>query len=53
MAEGLTNEQIGARLFISAHTVKVHSRNIYGKFDAHNRTEAVARGRTYGLLTSG
>ena len=50
MAEGLTNQEIGERLFISAHTVKVHSRSIYAKLDSHNRTEAVGRARAYGLL---
>ena len=50
IAEGLSNQNLGARLFISPHTVKVHIRNIYAKLDAHNRVEAVARGRTYGLI---
>jgi LuxR family maltose regulon positive regulatory protein len=50
-AEGISNEQIGEKLFISMHTVKVHARNIYAKLDAHNRTEAVARARYFGILT--
>lgn len=52
LAEGLTNEQIGTKLFISTHTVKAHTRNIYGKMDSHNRTEAVAKARAFGILPS-
>jgi ATP/maltotriose-dependent transcriptional regulator MalT len=52
MAEGLSNQEIGARLFVSLNTVKVHTRNIYSKLGIHNRTQAVARARTLGLLPS-
>jgi LuxR family maltose regulon positive regulatory protein len=50
IAEGLTNREIAARLFLSQNTVKVHSSNIYGKLGAHSRTQAVARARTLGIL---
>jgi LuxR family maltose regulon positive regulatory protein len=50
IADGLTNPEIAARLFLSLNTVKVHTRNIYGKLDAHNRTGAVARGKILGIL---
>jgi LuxR family maltose regulon positive regulatory protein len=50
IAEGLTNREIGERLFLSLNTVKVHTRNIYGKLDTHNRTQAVARARALGIL---
>lgn len=49
-AEGLTNRQIGERLFIATATVKKHMENIYGKLYVQNRTQAVARGRELGLL---
>jgi LuxR family maltose regulon positive regulatory protein len=52
IAEGLTNREIAARLFLSVNTVKVHSSNIYGKLGAHNRTEAVARAQDLGILPS-
>jgi LuxR family maltose regulon positive regulatory protein len=52
IAEGLTNPQIAARLYLSLNTVKAHTRNIYGKLDAHSRTQAVARARALGLLPS-
>jgi len=50
IAEGLTNPEIAKRLFLSQHTVKTHTRNIYGKLGVHNRLEAVARARVAGLL---
>ena len=52
VAEGLTNPEIAAKLFISLNTVKVHTRNINGKLDAHNRTQAVARARMLGILST-
>ncbi len=52
IAEGLTNPEIAARIYLSPHTVKVHTRNIYGKLDAHNRIEAVARARELGIIPS-
>jgi LuxR family maltose regulon positive regulatory protein len=52
LADGLTNPEIGQRLFISLPTVKSHTRNIYGKLGVHTRTDAVARARTLGILPS-
>ena len=51
-AEGLTNREIASRLFLSPHTVKTHSSNIYGKLGIHSRTQAVARARALGILSS-
>jgi LuxR family maltose regulon positive regulatory protein len=50
IAEGLSNQEIASRLYLSLHTVKVHSRNIYGKLGVHNRTQAVARARALNML---
>ena len=52
LAEGLTNQEIANKLFLSLNTVKVHTRNIYGKLGAHHRAEAVARARALGILPS-
>jgi LuxR family maltose regulon positive regulatory protein len=52
IAEGLTNPEIAARLYLSLNTVKAHTRNIYGKLGVHSRTKAVARARALGILFS-
>ena len=43
LADGLSNEEIGKQLFISAETVRTHVRKAMEKLDADTRTEAVAR----------
>jgi len=50
IAAGLTNAEIGTRLFISSETVKKHAGNIYAKLGVHTRTEASARARDLELL---
>ena len=40
VAEGLSYEEIGARLFISSHTVKFHLRSIYLCLGVRNRVAA-------------
>jgi LuxR family maltose regulon positive regulatory protein len=50
ITEGLTNSEIAARLYLSLNTVKAHTRNIYGKLNVHNRTQAIARSQELGLL---
>ncbi|HEX7431190.1 MAG TPA: LuxR C-terminal-related transcriptional regulator, partial [Candidatus Limnocylindrales bacterium] len=53
IAEGLTNQEIAARLYLSLHTVKAHARNIYAKLGVSSRTQAAARGRALGFLSQG
>jgi DNA-binding CsgD family transcriptional regulator len=51
VAAGLTNRQIGERLFISGKTVSVHISNVLAKLGAGGRAEAVAVAHRRGLLT--
>lgn len=50
LSRGLSNQDIGNKLYISAHTVKTHTRNIYTKLDVHNRMEAVAKARAFNII---
>lgn len=50
VAQGLSNEEIGKRLFLALDTVKGHNRKIFDKLQVQRRTEAVARARALGLL---
>ena len=46
----LTNRAIGARLELSNYTVQWHLIRIFDKLQAYNRTEAVIRALTMGVL---
>jgi LuxR family maltose regulon positive regulatory protein len=51
LAEGLSNNQIAERLYLTVRTVKFHTGNIYRKLGVTRRTEAIAQARTLGLLS--
>ncbi|HCM27181.1 MAG TPA: helix-turn-helix transcriptional regulator [Treponema sp.] len=50
IGQGLSNQEIGDRLFLALDTVKSHNRKIFEKLDVKRRTEALARARGLGLL---
>jgi LuxR family maltose regulon positive regulatory protein len=50
IAVGLSNQAIAQRLVLALPTIKWHTSNIYGKLSVKNRTEAVAKARSLGLL---
>jgi DNA-binding CsgD family transcriptional regulator len=39
VAQGLTNKQVGAQMFVSPHTVKVHLRQVFQNLDIGSRVE--------------
>jgi LuxR family maltose regulon positive regulatory protein len=51
VAEGLSNQEIAAQLYLSLRTIKFHTSNIYGKLGVKSRTEAIAKARDLGLLS--
>ena len=50
MADGLSNQQIADSLYISIHTVKTHTANIFEKLHVQRRTQAVLRAKEMGIL---
>jgi len=50
IAEGLSNREIGERLFVSENTVKTHSSRLFEKMQVNRRVQAVQRGRELGLI---
>ncbi|MEA2598865.1 MAG: hypothetical protein QOF01_5334 [Thermomicrobiales bacterium] len=50
IAEGKTDAEIAAALFVSRRTVNAHVANVLGKLKVPNRRDAVARARDLGLL---
>lgn len=52
IAEGLTNQEIASRLYLSLNTIKAHTRTIYSKLGVSNRMMAVVRAKALGILKS-
>jgi LuxR family transcriptional regulator, maltose regulon positive regulatory protein len=50
IAQGLSNREIGERLFLALDTVKGHNRKIFDKLQVQSRTEAIARAHELELL---
>lgn len=50
MAEGLSNDEIVGKLFISLNTVKTHSSNIFIKLDVKRRTQAVEKAKRLNII---
>jgi DNA-binding CsgD family transcriptional regulator len=50
LAGDLSTREIGERLFLSANTIRSHTRALYRKLGVHSRTDAIARAAALGLL---
>lgn len=50
IAEGKSNQEISAELYLALNTVKRHAYNIYAKLEVKKRTQAVSRARQLGLI---
>lgn len=50
ISQGLTNQEIATKLFLSHHTTESHRRNLLEKLDAKNTAELVRRGLEKGYI---
>src|SRR5688572_24192517 len=50
IAQGLSNREIGDKLFVSENTVKTHSSRLFDKLSAKRRTQAVQIAKEKGLI---
>jgi DNA-binding NarL/FixJ family response regulator len=50
IARGFIYSEIAQQMGLGVSTIQTHVRNIYGKLDVHNKTEAVFEARQLGLL---
>jgi two-component system, NarL family, nitrate/nitrite response regulator NarL len=50
VANGLTNKEIAAKLFLGEETIKSHRKNIMSKFNIHNTAELVRYAIENGLI---
>jgi DNA-binding CsgD family transcriptional regulator len=50
IAQGMSNREIAAKLYVSENTVKTHSSRVFDKLGAKRRTQAVQLGKEFGLL---
>jgi len=53
LAQGLSNREIAEKIVVTEGTVKVHVSNIFSKLDVSDRTQAVVRAISLGLILSG
>lgn len=50
MANGLSNEEIAEKLFVSLNTVKTHTSNIFLKLDVKRRTQAAEKAKRLNII---
>ena len=50
ICEGLSNQEVAERLFVSVNSVKTYIRQVYGKTGVTRRTQAVAWAHRHGWL---
>jgi NarL family two-component system response regulator LiaR len=50
VAEGLSNDEIAQRLFVSLNTVKTHTSRLFEKLEVKRRTQAIDKAKKLGLI---
>lgn len=50
ISDGLSNEEIAEKLFISLNTIKTHTSNLFEKLEVKRRTQATEKAKRLGLI---
>lgn len=50
MAQGLSNQEIADRLFLSLNTIKTHSMRLFSKLDVERRTQAIDKAKRLNII---
>lgn len=50
MADGLSNQEIADRLYVSLNTVKTHSSKLFEKMDVKRRTQAIEKAKRLQII---
>jgi len=50
MADGLSNQEIADRLFLSLNTIKTHSMRLFSKLDVERRTQAIDKAKRLNII---
>jgi DNA-binding CsgD family transcriptional regulator len=50
LAQGLSNQEIADKLFVSLNTIKTHTSNLFLKLQVSRRTQAIQRGKELRLI---
>ena len=50
MAQGLSNQEIAERLYVSLSTIKTHSTKLFEKLDVKRRTQAIEKAKRLSLI---
>ena len=50
LAEGMNADKISGKLFVSAHTIRTHRKNMLSKANCKNTTELVAKCLVEGVI---
>ena len=50
MSEGLSNQEIAEKLFVSLNTIKTHTSNLFEKLDVKRRTQAIEKAKRLSLI---
>ncbi|GAA4197489.1 response regulator transcription factor [Pedobacter jeongneungensis] len=50
MSEGLSNQEIASRLFVSLNTIKTHNARLFEKLEAKRRTQAIETAKKLNLI---